>query len=180
MAEMNDLYQPGDFDLAGFSVGIVEKDQIIDGSHIQPDHHIYGLSSSGIHSNGFSLVRRVLTKAVQEKHQITPQDLLIPTKLYVNEVLSLISEYNITGIAHITGGGLEENADRILPEGLGIHIDRNNIPIPNIFNIIQDEGHIDPDEMNRVFNMGIGMVLITPDTLPETETRKHIGTIIRK
>ena len=165
MAEMNDMYQPGDFDLAGFSVGVVEKADIIDGSSIQAGDTLYALPSSGIHSNGFSLVRKVLPPEVMAREGISATDLLTPTRLYVNEVLEYVKTNEIRGIAHITGGGLEENIERILPKGLGLAIDFDSISVPEIFKTIQRVGNVAEPEMWRVFNMGVGMVLISPEPL---------------
>lgn len=177
MAEMGDMYQKNDFDLAGFAVGIVEKDQIIDGQAITAGSHIYGLPSSGVHSNGYSLVRKVLTKDVRDKHGLSLDDLLTPTKIYVNDIATLCNDHHITGIAHITGGGLVENIERILPKNHHVELTLDKIPVPKIFQIIQKEGQIDSNEMFKVFNMGIGMVVISPDKLPESETLIHIGQI---
>lgn len=160
MAEMNDLYKKGDFDLAGFSVGVVEKSKIIDGQRIEPDHYVYGLPSAGLHSNGFSLVRKVLTSEVCEANGITPAQLLTPTRIYVKEVQALLEKADIRGIAHITGGGLAENLARILPGQVCVDIDKKQIPVPPIFKKIQTLGHIAEEEMFRVFNMGIGLVVI--------------------
>ena len=177
MAEMNDMYRPGDFDLAGFSVGVVEKDRIIDGSKIAPGDKLYALPSSGIHSNGYSLVRKVCTPEVMASYGITQQELLTPTRIYVNAVLDIIADHTVHGIAHITGGGLEENVARILPKGLALDIQSDAVPVPDIFNKIQQGGNIEAAEMARVFNMGIGMVLITPQSLPESDTCICIGSV---
>ena len=120
MAEMNDMYKKGDFDLAGFSVGVVEKADIIDGSNITAGDTIYALKSSGIHSNGYSLVRKVCTPDIMAEYNISTADLLTPTRIYVNDVLTLIDQMDVHGIAHITGGGLVENIERILPNGVGL------------------------------------------------------------
>ncbi len=177
MAEMNDLYKEGDFDLAGFAVGVVEKSAIIDGSRITPGQYVYGLPSSGIHSNGFSLVRHVLTEDVRAKHAITTDTLLTPTIIYVKPILDLIATHPITGIAHITGGGLVENISRILPKGTQVDLDYGAWERPAIFNTIQSIGQISDTEMYKVFNMGIGMVVITPEKLPQTPLLQLIGNI---
>ncbi|MGC6367585.1 MAG: phosphoribosylformylglycinamidine cyclo-ligase [Candidatus Marinamargulisbacteria bacterium] len=177
MAEMNDMYRPGDFDLAGFCVGVVEKSNIIDGSTIQPGHTMYALPSSGIHSNGYSLVRKVFNEENMADLAVSTADLLTPTKIYVREVLSIIEQVNVTGIAHITGGGLVENVERILPTGCGVDVDFSAINVPTIFEKIQTAGNISVAEMQRVFNMGVGMVIITPDTLPASTGAIAIGTI---
>ena len=177
MAEMNDMYRPGDFDLAGFCVGVVEKSSIIDGSKIKPGHTMYALPSSGIHSNGYSLVRKVFNEENMADLAVSTADLLTPTKIYVREVLSIIEQVNVTGIAHITGGGLVENVERILPAGCGVDVDFGAINVPTIFEKIQTAGNVSTAEMQRVFNMGVGMVIITPDTLPSNTGAIAIGTI---
>ena len=177
MAEMNDMYRPGDFDLAGFCVGVVEKSSIIDGSKIKPGHTMYALPSSGIHSNGYSLVRKVFNEENMADLNVSTADLLTPTKIYVREVLSIIDQANVTGIAHITGGGLVENVERILPAGCGVDVDFGAINVPTIFEKIQTAGNVSTAEMQRVFNMGVGMVIITPDTLPANTGATAIGTI---
>ena len=178
MAEMNDMYKKGDFDLAGFSVGVVEKSQIIDGSNISVGDTIYALPSSGVHSNGYSLVRKVCTPEVMVDYNITDQDLLTPTKIYVQDVLQLIDQISVNGIAHITGGGLVENIERILPSGVSVSIDKTLVKIPEIFTKIQTAGNIDDAEMWRVFNMGVGMVFITSDSLPDGVDAYPIGHIV--
>ncbi len=178
MAEMNDMYKKGDFDLAGFSVGVVEKSDIIDGSKISVGDTIYALPSSGIHSNGYSLVRKVCTPEVMSEYDISIQDLLTPTKIYVNDILALINAISVHGIAHITGGGLVENIERILPNGVAVDIDQSVINVPEIFRKLQRAASIDEDEMWRVFNMGVGMVIITSDQLPEDSHAYPIGQIV--
>jgi phosphoribosylformylglycinamidine cyclo-ligase len=177
MAEMNDLYKDGDYDLAGFAVGVVEKDERIDGSKIAPGNYVYGLASSGVHSNGYSLLRKVLTKDVCEKYGLSAKDLLVPTKIYVKEILGLVSQKCVNGIAHITGGGLAENLERILPEGVNIKINKSKIKTPKIFEIIKEAGSIKETEMFRVFNMGVGMVVITSKELPESEDITLLGMV---
>ncbi|MEK9728141.1 MAG: phosphoribosylformylglycinamidine cyclo-ligase [Candidatus Margulisiibacteriota bacterium] len=178
MAEMNDMYKVGDFDLAGFSVGVVEKSKIIDGSKISVGDMIYALPSSGIHSNGYSLVRKVCTPEVMKDFDIHISELLTPTKIYVADVLSLIEQIQVNGIAHITGGGLIENIERILPDNLSVSIQTDKVKIPEIFNKIQNAGGIDESEMWRVFNMGVGMVIISSDPLPSNVDAYPIGQII--
>ena len=177
MAEMNDMYKKGDFDLAGFSVGVVEKSAIIDGSKISVGDTIYALPSSGIHSNGYSLVRKVCTPDVMSEYGISTEDLLTPTKIYVNDILALIDKIAVHGIAHITGGGLVENIERILPNGVTVDIDLSQIKVPEIFQKLQAAGSIDQAEMWRVFNMGVGMVVITSDSMPDSVDAYPIGTI---
>ena len=180
-AEMPGFYPEGEYDLAGFAVGIVEKSKIIDGREIREGDLVIGLASNGLHSNGFSLVRKVLLEdkkyELEEKLTILErtlgEELLRPTRIYVQPVLYLLEKYNILGIAHITGGGLLENIPRILPSGVSVEIDQNNWPKPPIFSLVQEEGEISDEEMYRTFNMGIGMVLIVrPD-----KTEKIIGEL---
>ena len=157
-AELSDMYIKGEYDLAGFAVGIVDKCKVIDGSRIKAGDKLVGLPSSGIHSNGFTLARQVLDKS---DYPLA----LTPTKIYVKEVLGLLSSgVDIKGIAHITGGGLVENIPRVLPKGLGMEIDYGSWEVPEIFKKMQTKGHIADSEMYRVFNMGIGMVLIVDNS----------------
>ncbi|MBL6723293.1 MAG: phosphoribosylformylglycinamidine cyclo-ligase [Candidatus Margulisbacteria bacterium] len=178
MAEMNDMYRKGDFDLAGFSVGVVEKSQIIDGSKITAGDTIYALPSSGIHSNGYSLVRKACTPDTMRTHGISVSELLTPTKIYVRDVLTAIDACDVHGIAHITGGGLEENIARIMPNHLLLDIDYSEIDVPPIFKKIQAAGRVKDAEMWRVFNLGVGMVIITSDALPANLQAMPIGTIV--
>ncbi len=176
MAEMNDMYRPKDFDLAGFCVGVVEKSQVIDGSKITSGQYVYGIPSSGVHSNGFSLVRKIIEKTPSEEWNYP--DLLTPTRIYVKDVLTLIEQgAPLTGIAHITGGGLVENVERILPEGKSIDFNLNDLQVPSIFSLLQSRGQVSDSEMARVFNMGIGLVLIASEPLEETSDRILIGRV---
>ncbi|MDA1353849.1 MAG: phosphoribosylformylglycinamidine cyclo-ligase [bacterium] len=178
MAEMNDVYKEGDFDLAGFSVGIVEKDEIIDGSAIRAGQTVYALPSSGFHSNGYSLVRRVIAeKAAQSECELDINELLTPTTLYVKAISELRQSYSIAGIANITGGGLVENIERIVPKHLGLEINREQVRVLDIFRKLQRVGGINEEEMWRVFNMGVGMVVITDDAIPESAGVYPIGRI---
>ncbi|MFV0530390.1 MAG: phosphoribosylformylglycinamidine cyclo-ligase [Flavobacteriales bacterium] len=160
-AEMPGMYQTGDYDIAGFCVGAVERDQIIDGSKIKKGDVIIALPSSGFHSNGFSLIRSIFTD-FKEQFEGKPlyETLLIPTKLYQNIIFSVLKKHKLNGIAHITGGGLIENIPRVLPKGLAAFIDQSKIQIPNIMLELSKRGNISIDEMFGTFNMGIGMVLI--------------------
>ena len=178
MAEMNELYHPGDFDLAGFSVGVVEKSKVITGASIAPGHFVYALPSSGLHSNGFSLARHVLTESVRDQYGLRLQDLLTPTKIYVNEILDLCSRFSISGIAHITGGGLAENTARVVPAGVTIEIEQSKLPSLPIFEAISAAGQVSDDEMRRVFNMGVGMIVISPEALPESESLIRVGQVV--
>jgi len=167
-AEMPGFYAEGEYDLAGFAVGIVEKSKIIDGGEIREGDLVIGLASNGLHSNGFSLVRKVLLEnkkyELEEKLTVLKstlgKELLRPTRIYVKPVLYLLEKYKVLGIAHITGGGIVENIPRILPGEVSIQIDQKSWPKPPIFSLIQKEGEISDEEMYRTFNMGIGMVLV--------------------
>jgi phosphoribosylformylglycinamidine cyclo-ligase len=155
-AEMPGMYPEGEYDLAGFCVGVVEKERILDGRSIRPGDAILGLASSGAHSNGYSLIRKVLEHA-QPDFEV---DLLAPTRIYVKPVLKLLETTAVKGLAHITGGGLTENVPRILQKGLSARISKAAWPRPEIFNWLQREGNIGEEEMHRVFNCGIGMVIV--------------------
>ena len=164
-AEMPGMYPEGEYDLAGFAVGVVEKDQIIDGSTICPGDVVLGLASSGPHSNGFSLIRKVVE--VSGADWSMPFDgatladrVMEPTRIYVKSVLEVMKQVTIKGMAHITGGGLIENVPRVLPEGVQARIDGKSWTRPAIFDWLEEKGNIDRHEMHRVFNNGIGMVVI--------------------
>ena len=179
MAEMNDLYRPGEFDLAGFSVGVVEKSEMIDGSKMSPGDIVYGIPSSGLHSNGFSLVRKVLTPEACADHGIVYEDLLVPTQIYVKQVQLLLKNNPgaITALAHITGGGLAENLDRVVPEGCHVDIDESTWELPPIFRQLQMIGRVANDEMRRGFNMGIGLVVVSRVPLVEGDDLVRIGLV---
>jgi phosphoribosylformylglycinamidine cyclo-ligase len=167
-AEMAGFYRSGEYDLAGFAVGIVDQDQIITGEGINAGDLVIGLKSDGLHSNGFTLARAALfdragyeyTAEVEELENNLGKELLKPTKIYVKTVLALLNKYKIKGIAHITGGGLIENLPRILPEGLKAEIAKKSWQPQKIFELIQEAGEIAEREMYRTFNMGIGMTLV--------------------
>ena len=167
-AEMPGMYDPNEYDLAGFAVGLVEKDRIIDGSSIKAGDAVIGLESSGPHSNGYSLIRKIVaTKGGDYDETFDGKtklgDALIqPTRIYVKPVLELITKATVKGIAHITGGGLVENIPRVIPELLCARIDRKAWKRPAIFDWLQRHGHVDDAEMARTFNCGIGMVIIVP------------------
>lgn len=171
-AEMPGFYKNNEYDLAGFCVGVVEYDNLIDGSDISVGDTIIGLTSNGIHSNGYSLARKVLfdkqtgldiNDKIEGLEDSVGMELLRPTKIYVKPILSLIKNFNIRGIAHITGGGLTENIPRILPQRCGAVIIQKTWTPPPIFKIIQDMGGVEESEMFRVFNMGIGMIIIVTE-----------------
>ena len=197
-AVMPDLYAPDDYDLAGFCVGVVERRSVIDGSTIAPDDLVLGVASSGFHSNGYSLIRKV----VFDMAGLSPEDpvetlgrtvgevLLEPTRIYVRPVRRILNHYKVKtvvhGIAHITGGGLHENLERILPENIRVEIERGSWTVPPVFTWLQQLGRIDSDEMDRVFNMGLGLVLVVSpffaDSIQQQLRRRgleswHIGRV---
>jgi len=171
-AIMPDLYRRGDYDLAGFCVGVVERGQVIDGRAIAPGDAILGVASSGLHSNGYSLVRKVVFElsalAVSDHVEClgttVGQALLTPTRIYAQPVRKILRHYKVKnvihGLAHITGGGLRDNLERILPAGVRARIDPDSWRVPPVFSWLQQLGEIDDAEMERVFNMGIGLVLV--------------------
>ena len=162
-AEMPGMYKGEEYDLAGFCVGIVEKNKIIDGSKVSAGDQIIALGSSGPHSNGYSLIRKVLEKSKPSSSQL--DSLIEPTKIYVKSILSLIQNLPVHAISHITGGGLLENIPRVLPKHLAANLDQNSWELPQIFKWLQSEGNIDTMEMYRVLNCGVGMVVIVPKAL---------------
>lgn len=171
-AEMPGMYSKGDYDLAGFCVGIVEKQSIIDGSKIKDGDAMVAIASSGPHSNGYSLIRKIidvnkakLDDTITDQQQDTSltlgQALLAPTRIYVKAIHNLLTDFDLHGLAHITGGGLLENIPRVLPEGVQAVIDSDSWQLPTIFKWLQQQGNVATDEMHRTFNCGVGMVLIT-------------------
>jgi len=162
-AEMPGLYQGKDFDLAGFSVGVVEKDQIIDGSGVSAGDKLIGLASSGVHSNGFSLVRKIIeTTGADLNADDLGKKLLTPTRIYVKTIKALIKETKVNAIAHITGGGLTENIPRVLPKQFKAVLNNDSWEQPEIFDWIRKNSELSEDEMFRTFNCGIGMVVCVP------------------
>ena len=164
-AEMPGMYPDGEYDLAGFAVGIVEKDEIIDGKSIKPGDVVIGLASSGPHSNGFSLIRKVVEVSGADWNMpfdgATLADRAMePTRIYVKQVLNVMKSVKIKGMAHITGGGLVENIPRVLPEGTQCVVHADSWKRPAIFDWLQEKGNIDAHEMHRVFNNGIGMAIV--------------------
>ena len=157
-AEMPGLYDRGDFDLAGFCVGVVDQDKIIDGKKVAPGHAIVGIASSGIHSNGFSFVRKVFKRSFVLAHA---EEILKPTRLYVKPVLALLQHESVYAMAHITGGGFYDNIPRVLPSGCGARIHMGSWPVPRVFRWIEEQGHVQAKEMYRTFNMGVGFILVT-------------------
>ncbi len=193
-AEMPGIYAPNEYDLAGFSVGAVERDQILPKNNIQENDIILGLKSSGVHSNGFSLVRYILKeKNIKLTHKLSGKEigklLLEPTKIYVKSCLKSIQTDKVKALSHITGGGLIENIPRVLPKNLQIDIDYNSWKLPELFSFLQKEGNVEDKEMYRTFNCGIGMVLILEEKdleivqkslQKEGEESIVIGKIIKK
>jgi len=163
-AEMPGMYPEGEYDLAGFCVGVVERDKIIDGKSIVPGDRLIGLASSGAHSNGYSLIRRVI--ANEKPNSDTVDSLMEPTRIYAKPILKLLSAVPVKGLAHITGGGLVGNVPRILPLGTCASIYKSAWPRPPLFSWLQETGNIAEDEMFRVFNCGIGMVIaLAPESV---------------
>jgi len=166
-AEMPGFYSDGEYDVAGFAVGVVDRDNIIDGSGIAVGNRLIGIASSGLHSNGYSLARKLVFErmglAIDSElpgtGKTVAEALLTPTRIYIRSIMNLLKDYSIKGIAHITGGGLLENIPRILPKGCRatIHLSRWERPV--LFDVLRDAGNVERDEMYRTFNMGIGMVL---------------------
>ena len=171
-AEMPGFYPDGEYDLAGFAVGIVDNSKIVDGSEIQVGQKIIGIASSGLHSNGYSLVRKVCFDHLKLKidahidafGRTLGEELLVPTRIYTETIQNLIRGLPIRGLAHITGGGIINNTLRIIPQACGIALIRDSWEKPRIFDFLQRGGNIEEDEMMRVFNNGIGMVAVVPET----------------
>lgn len=167
-AEMPGFYQDGEYDLAGFAVGVVDRKKIIDGRDIKEGDRILALPSDGIHSNGYSLVRKIvfekmnldLDEEVEGLAASLGEELLKPTRIYTDPILDIIEGFQVKGIAHITGGGIYENLPRVLGPGLSAHIDKDVVEVPTIFKLLKKWGNLDEKEMYSTFNMGIGMVLV--------------------
>lgn len=170
-AEMPGMYSEDEYDLAGFSVGIADRDALIDGSSITVGDRVIGLASSGVHSNGYSLVRKIFfTDGNYPIDHVFPElgkplgdELITPTRIYVKSLLNLKRDFNVKGMAHITGGGLPENLPRVLPQGCRAVIKRGSWPIPPIFTLMQRLGNIPEDDLLRTFNCGIGMAIVVPE-----------------
>ncbi len=179
-AEMPGMYAEGDYDLAGFCVGAVERDKLLTGANISPGDTILGLASSGVHSNGFSLVRKIIGSQGWELDRPLPWSagrtladvLLEPTKIYIRDLLPLVQAGMIKGLAHITGGGLLENIPRVLPEHCHAMIDVGRWDLPPVFELLQDGGKLDPAELARTFNCGIGMAIVVgPEARDDLQAR---------
>ncbi|OGQ94451.1 MAG: phosphoribosylformylglycinamidine cyclo-ligase [Deltaproteobacteria bacterium RIFOXYD12_FULL_57_12] len=183
-AEMPGMYAPGDYDLAGFVVGITERDKIIDGSEIRVGDRIIGLASTGLHSNGYSLARKIcfeelgltVDQQIKELDCTLGEELLKPTRIYSESLLNLIKNYQVTGMVHITGGGLIDNIPRVLPQGSRAIIDKESWPVPPIFSFLQKKGNVSTQEMCRTFNMGIGMVVIVKEDMAE-DAMQHLKAL---
>ncbi len=179
-AILPDVYSPGDYDLAGFCVGVVSRKNAIDGKAIVPDDLVIGLASTGLHSNGYSLARKIVFEIagldvnahVDEIGTSVGEAMLAPTRLYSRPIRQVLTHYRVKrvvhGIAHVTGGGLHENLARIVPEGVQIVIDRDSWPVPPVFTWLQRLGEVEQAEMDRVFNMGVGMVLVVSPHFAES------------
>ncbi|NIA06595.1 MAG: phosphoribosylformylglycinamidine cyclo-ligase [Actinobacteria bacterium] len=178
-AEMPDFYAPGDFDMAGFAVGVVERKKVITGRYVEPGDYIIGLASSGLHSNGYSLVRKIIAAGKRDLNSHIPalartlgQELLEPTKVYVRAVRSVLGHYRVKHVvramAHITGGGLPGNLSRVLPDECQAVIKKDSWPKPPVFDLLAKWGPVDEEEMYRVFNMGIGYVLVVRPTFADS------------
>ena len=168
-AEMPGMYQGDDYDLAGFCVGIVERKRFIDGSRVEAGNALIGLGSSGPHSNGYSLIRRILDETGADLKQSVGTGtlgdaLMAPTRIYVKPLMELLHQFDVRAMAHITGGGLTENLPRVLPEGTEAVLDTHSWQWPDVFQWLQKAGHVATDEMFRTFNCGVGMVICIPDT----------------
>ena len=164
-AEMPGMYDPGHYDLAGFCVGVVERERLVDGRTVAPGDVLLGLASNGLHANGYSLVRRILERADPSLDmpcgdRTLAEALLAPTRIYVKPLLATMAEHPIKALAHITGGGLSENLPRVLPEGTAARIVLGRWPVPAEFTWLQDQGQVEQSEMLRTFNCGIGMVVV--------------------
>lgn len=193
-AELPGMYAEGDFDLAGFCVGIVEKDAILDGSQVRPGDRLIGLASSGPHANGYSLIRKILDRGGHRLDQTLADGtlgdaLLAPTRIYVKPLLALLAHQPIHALAHITGGGLIENVPRMLPAGCAARIETSAWTLPPVFEWLRHEGGLDQTELYRTFNCGIGMVAIVPataadDVIAELQanaiTACHIGEVVAR
>lgn len=169
-AEMPGFYQDDEYDIAGFAVGVADKSKLLDGSRIKAGHVLIGLPSSGLHSNGYSLVRKAFFEvAGYDVNTHLPalghtlgEELLIPTRIYVSAVLPLLEQFDLGGLVHITGGGITENLPRVLPSGLGATVKLGSWPVPPVFSLLEEIGNIELAEMLRTFNMGIGLVAVVP------------------
>lgn len=186
-AEMPGMYQAGEYDLAGFCVGLVDNTKIIDGSYIRPGHKLIGIASSGVHSNGFSLVRKIffdkckynVNTHIPEFGTTLGEELLKPTIIYVSSILSMLRDLPIHGLVHITGGGIDENIIRVIPDSCKAIVHKDAWEIPPVFQLLQKEGGVSDTEMQRTFNNGIGMVVVVPEKSVE-ETMDRLAALGEK
>ena len=191
-AEMPGMYPEGEYDLAGFAVGVVEKSKVINGRSIRPGDVVLGLASNGAHSNGYSLIRKIIERsnpdldAEFDGGKTLRQAIIAPTRLYVKPILATLEKFEIKGMAHITGGGLTENIPRVLPKNCVAQIDAQSWPLPKLFQWLQQAGNVEQQEMYRTFNCGIGMAVIVPAAQADAaqaflteqgETVYRLGTI---
>ena len=180
-AEMPGMYGDGEYDIAGYTTGVVEKSKLIDGTKVKAGDVLVGIASTGVHSNGFSLVRKIFSDAGLDLHKVYPElgdkplgaVALTPTRIYVKQVLDVIRNCDVHGVAHITGGGFDENIPRILREGQGIHVDEGTWEILPIFRFLEKHGNISHREMFNIYNMGVGMVL----AMDRSEAQKAIDIL---
>jgi len=196
-AEMPGMYSEGEYDLAGFTVGVVDNNRIVDGSSVTVGDRLIGISSSGLHSNGYSLARKVffdrmnlsIDAQLPELSKPLGEELLTPTRIYVKPIINLLRDFTIKGMAHITGGGLTENVPRVLPKHCKAVISKNTWEKPVIFELLRNGGNIEEEEMYHTFNYGIGMVLIVPESEADdvigrlhglNEKASLIGEIVRR
>jgi phosphoribosylformylglycinamidine cyclo-ligase len=176
-AELPGMYQGEDYDLAGFAVGVVEKDRIVDGAKVRAGDVVLGLASSGPHSNGYSLIRKIVDVTRADLGQTVggrplADALMEPTRIYVKALLALLEEFDVHGMAHITGGGITENLPRVIPDGLGARVSASSWPLPPVFRWLQEGGAVDTAELHRTFNCGIGMcVVVARDDADAAERR---------
>ena len=190
-AEMPDFYKIDEYDLAGFTVGIVDKEKLITGENIKEGDVLVGLPSNGIHSNGYSLVRKIffdklgmkVSDYVSEFNSTLGEELLRPTKIYVNDFEKIKNKLDIKGMVHVTGGGFYENIPRILSDGLSVEIEKDSWEIPNVFKYMQQKGNVETREMFTTFNMGIGMILVINESdysvvKDELKDCKRIGKVV--
>ena len=189
-AEMPDVYGAGGFEMAGFAVGVVEQAKILDGSDVEAGDSVIGLASNGLHSNGYTLVRRIVTKSgvglsefVPELKRTLGEELLRPTRIYVKPIQKLLAKYKVKrivkGMAHVSGAGLAGNVPRMLPEGFAVRLRRDGWTVPPIFSWLQAKGPVDPEEMYGVFNMGIGFVVVVRPTFTKA-IMTHLRTLGEK
>lgn len=189
-AEMAGFYEEGEYDIAGFCVGANEKELLLSPKNTKAGQVVIGVPSSGVHSNGFSLVRKIIRDNQLDlnapfENSTLGKTLLTPTKIYVKEVLTLMEKVNVKGIAHITGGGFFENLPRCLDEGLGMKIDKNSYEVPSIFKFLQTQGSVSETEMYNVFNMGVGLAIVVDKsdvelTLASIENSFVLGEVVAK